>query len=109
MDCANNLWFYSLCADTLDFLFLQFLTGKAQDQLLQDGLSGGRLPNTPVILFSSEKQEREFISELKQNPVTVEAYHGQIVGENDSMINEQDRNIIGFSEAVIKRFSEWKT
>ena len=39
---AKDLWFFSLSADTLEFLFLQFLTGTERDQLLQDGLGGGR-------------------------------------------------------------------
>ena len=29
---AKDLWFFSLCADTFDFRFLQFLTGAERDQ-----------------------------------------------------------------------------
>lgn len=58
-DLAKDLWFFSLCAGTIDFLFLQFLTGTAKDQLLRDEPSGGRLPTVPVILFrSGEEQKR---------------------------------------------------
>ena len=99
---------FSLCADTLDFLFLQFLTGTAQDRLLQDGLSGGRLPNVPVILFRSDEEEEAFKEDLERNPVTVEGRHDAVFGQNESMISEQDKKIIAFSEAVIERLNEWR-
>ena len=66
VNSTKDLWFFSLCADTLDFLFLQFLTGTAQDRLLQDGLSGGRLPNVPVILFRSDEEEGAFKEDLER-------------------------------------------
>ena len=62
VDYTKDLWFFSLCADTLEFLFLQFLTGTERDQLLQDGLSGGRSPNVPVILFRSDEERQAFNS-----------------------------------------------
>lgn len=108
VDRTNNLWFFSLCADTLEFLFLRFLTGTAKDQLLQDGLSRGRLPKVPVVLFSSGEQKQAFIKDLKRDPVRIGERHDQIGGRNISAISEQDRKIIAFSEAVIERFSEWK-
>ena len=108
VDSTQELWFFSLCADTFDFLFLQFLTGTAQDQLLKDGLSGGRLPNVPVILFLSSAEEQAFIENLERNPVTVEGQHDHVVGQNDPMISKRDRKIIAFSEAVIERLSEWR-
>ena len=107
VDSTKDLWFFSLCADTLDFLFLQFLTGTVQDELLQDGLSGGRLPNVPVILFRSGDEQQAFKEDLERNPVTVEERHDLVFGQNDPMISEQDRKIIAFSEAVFERFSEW--
>ena len=108
VDSTKDLWFFSLCADTLDFLFLQFLSGTVQDQLLQDGLSGGRLPNVPVILFRSSQERQAFEEDLERNPVTIEGQHGLVFGQNDPMISEQDRKIIAFSEAVIERFNEWR-
>ena len=109
VDYAKDLWFFSLSADTLEFLFLQFLTGTEREQLLQDGLSGGRGPNVPVILFRSAEERQSFKEELERNPVTVEGWHDLVFGQNDPMITEQDRNIIAFSKAVIERFSEWRT
>ena len=108
VDPTKDLWFFSLCADTLDFLFLQFLTGTVQDQLLQDGLSGGRLPKVPVVLFFSVEEEQSFIEELERNPVTVEGRHDHVAWQNDPMISEQDKKILAFSEAVIERFSAWR-
>ena len=105
---GKDLWFFSLCADTLEFLFLQFLTNTERDQLLQDGLSGGRLPNVPVILFRSGEEQQAFEEDLERNPVTVEGRHDLVSGQNDPMISEQDRKIIAFSEAVIERFNEWR-
>ena len=109
VDDAKDLWFFSLCADTFEFLFLQFLTRTERDQLLQDGLSGGRTPNVPVILFCSDEERQEFKKELECNPVTVEGRHNIVFGQNDPMISEQDRKIIAFSTAVIERFSEWRS
>ena len=107
-DNAKGLRFYSLSADTLEFLFLQFLTRTKEEQLLQDGLSGGRNPNAPVILFRSGEERQSFKEELEHNPVTVEARHDGVFRKNDPMITEQDRKIIAFSNAVIERFSEWR-
>ena len=109
VDYTKDLWFFSLCADTLEFRFLQFLTGTERDQLLQDGLSGGRSPNVPVILFRSDEERQAFEEELERNPVTVEGRHDIVFGQqNDPMISEQDRKIIAFSKAVIERFGEWR-
>ena len=47
-----------LRADTLEFLFPQFLTGVEREQLLQEGLSGGRRPTVPVILFRSGEEHQ---------------------------------------------------
>ena len=105
---TKDLWFFSLCADTFDFRFLQFLTGAERDQLLQDGLSGGRSPNVPVILFRSDEERQAFKEDLERNPVTAERQHDTVFAQNDPMISEQDRKIIAFSNAVIERFSEWK-
>lgn len=106
--CGNDRWFFSLCAGTLKFRFLQFLTGSEREQLLRDGLCGGRgLLRMPVIIFSSREQRRAFIEELKRNPVTVEERPDRIFRENDPMISEQDRKIIAFSNAVFERFCEW--
>ena len=98
-----------MCADTLEFLLLQFLTRTERDKLLQDGLNGGRGLNVPVILFRSEAERQAFKEELERNPVTVEDRHDIVFGHNDPMISEQDRKIIAFSKSVIERFSEWMT
>ena len=107
-DYAEDLWFFSLSADTPEFLFLQFLTETEGEQLLQNGLSGGRKPNAPVILFRSGEERQSFKEELEHNPVTVEARHDVVFRQNDPMITEHDRKIIAFSKAVIERFSEWR-
>ena len=108
VDHVKNLWFFSLCADTLEFLFLQFLTHTDRGQLLQNGLSGGRTPNVPVVLFDSGDERQSFHEELERNPVTVEKRH-DIVGEtNDPVISVQDRRIVAYSTAVIEHFSEWR-
>ena len=106
---AEDLRFYWLSADTLDFLFLQFLTRTKEEQLLQDGLSGRTGANMPVILFRSSEERQLFKEELEHNPVTVEARHDVVFRQNDPMITEHDRKIIAFSKAVIERFSEWRT
>ncbi len=108
-DYAKDLWFFSLSADTLEFLFLQFLTRTEEEQLLRGGLSGGRKSNAPVILFCSGEEHQSFKEELEHNPVTVEAWHDVVSFiQNDPMITEQDRKIIAFSNAVIERLSEWR-
>ena len=78
---AKDLWFFSLCADTFDFRFLQFLTGAERDQLLQDGLSGGRSPNVPVILFRSDEERQAFKEDLERNPVTAERQHDTVFAQ----------------------------
>ena len=108
VDFAKDLWFFSLSADTLEFLFLQFLTGAGRDQLLQDGLIDGRRRNVPVILFHSGEEHQAFIEELECNPVTIETRHAFIAGKNDPEISKQDRRIIAFSKAIMERFSEWR-
>ena len=108
VDFSKDLWFFSLSADTLEFLFLQFLTGVDRDQLLQDGLSGGRGKTVPVIIFGSGEERQAFIEELNCNPVTIEARHTVVGREIDSRISEQDRRIIAFSNAVMERYSEWR-
>ena len=108
VDISEDLWFFSLNADTLEFLFLQFLTGVDGDQLLQDGLSGGRGKTVPVIMFRSGDERQAFVEELEYNPVTIETRHTFVGSENDSRISEQDRRIIAFSNAVMERYSEWR-
>ena len=97
-----------LRADTLEFLFPQFLTGVEREQLLQEGLSGGRRPTVPVILFRSDEEHQAFIEELKCNPLTIEKRHAFIASKNDPEISAQDRRTIAFGRAVMERFSEWK-
>ena len=109
VDLAKDLWFFSLCAGTIDFLFLQFLTGTAKDQLLRDEPSGGRLPTVPVILFRSGEEQKAFEDDLKRDPVTVEERHDHVFAHGDPTISEQDRKKIAFSSAVVERFGEWKT
>ena len=108
VDIVKDLRFFSLSADTIEFLFLQFLTGVERDQLLQDGLSGGRGPTVPVILFRSGEEHQAFIEELECNPVTIETRHAFIGSKTDPEINEQDRRIIAFCKAVMERFGEWR-
>lgn len=108
VDFSEALWFFSLSADTLEFLFLQFLTGVDGDQILQDGLSGGRGKSVPVIIFRSGDERQAFVEELKYNPVTIETRHAFVGIKNDSRISEQDRRIIAFSNAVMERFNEWR-
>ena len=108
VDFSEALWFFSLSADTLEFLFLQFLTGVDGDQILQDGLSGGRGKSVPVIIFRSGDERQAFVEELKYNPVTIETRHTFVGIKNDSRISEQDRRIIAFSNAVMERFNEWR-
>ena len=109
VDHADDLWFFSLCADTLEFLFLQFLTGTERDQLLEHGLSGGRGFDVPVLLFRSSEERPTFEEELERNPVTVEEWHAGTIGHSDPMVSEQDKRIIAFSRAVIERYCEWRT
>ena len=108
VDFTKSLWFFSLCAETLDFLFLQFLTGVDRQELVQHGLSGGRSPNVPVIIFSSDDEREAFTEELKCNPVKIEGQQDTTFGPRDPMITEQDRKVIAYSKAVIERFSEWR-
>ena len=108
VDFSKGLGFFSLSADTFEFLFLQFLTGVERDQLLQNGLSDGRRCSVPVILFRSGEEHQAFIEELERNPVTIETRHAFIVSKNDLEISEQDRRIIAFGKAVIEHFSEWR-
>ena len=105
---AKSLWFFSLCADTLEFLFLQFLTRTELDELLKNGLIDGRGRNVPVILFRSDEECQAFKQELERSPVTGEGRHDLITGPNDPMINEQDRRIIAYSNAVQERLSKWR-
>ena len=105
---AKGLWFFSLSADTLQFLFLQFLTRRERDKLLKNGLIDGRGRKVPVVLFRSDEERQTFEQELERSPVTGEGRHDLIIGPNDPMISEQDRRIIAFSEAVIERYSEWR-
>lgn len=108
VDSSEALWFFSLSADTLEFLFLQFLTGVDGDQLLRGGLRGGRGITVPVIIFRSGDERQAFVEELNCNPVTIETRHTFVGIKNDSRISEQDRRIIAFSNAVIERFNEWR-
>lgn len=105
---TETVWFFSLCADTLEFVFLQFLTSQGRNQLLRNGLSGGRLPNVPVALFWSSKEKEAFIKELERNPLAVEERHNHVGSGDDSEVSEQDRRIIAFSNAVIERLKEWR-
>ena len=105
---AKSLWFFSLCADTLEFLFLQFLTRRERDELLKNGLIDGRGRNVPVILFRSDEECQAFKQELERSPVTGEGRHDLIIGSNDPMINEQDRRIIAYNNAVQERLSKWR-
>ena len=102
---GTGLWFFSLSADTLEFLFLQFLTGKAKDQLLRDGVSDGRGQTMPVVLFCSGEEQQAFEEDLKRSPVTVEKRHAHRIVQD---VSPQDRKIVAFSRAVVERFGEWK-
>lgn len=108
IDHDNYLWFYSLTADTLEFLFLQFLTGASQDQLLQEGLSGGRVADMPVAIFRSAEERRDFLEELESNPVGPAEWQDLVVDNGDPVISEQDKRIVAVSKAIMTRFVEWK-
>ena len=104
----SDRWFFSLCAGTFDFRFLQFLTGRKREQLLRYGLSDGRGLSVPVILFRSDLERQAFTEELKRETVTVEERHHGCFLEDDPIISQKDREIIAFSNAVIERFGEWR-
>ena len=108
VDSGKDLKFFSLSADTLEFLFLQFLTRRERDELLKNGLIDGRGRNVPVILFRSDEERQTFKQELERSPVTGEGRHDLIIGPNDPMISEQDRRIIAYSNAVEERLSKWR-
>ncbi len=108
VDIAKDLWIFSLSADTLEFRFLQFLTGGGRDRLLRDGLSDGRGVTVPVLLFRSGEERQAFMDELTREPVKVEARHALGGARNDPEISEQDRRIVAFSRAVMERFNEWR-
>ena len=105
---TRDLWFFSLCGDTLEFVLLQFLTAQGRDQLLRNGLSGGRLPKAPVILFCSREENEAFIKDLERNPVAVKEGHKHVSVKDDPEVSEQDTVIIAFSNAVIERLEEWR-
>ena len=105
---SEKLWFFSLSADTLEFRFLQFLTGAARARLLEDGLRDGRGATVPVILFRSGEERQAFLNELTREPVNVEARHALISAGNDPEIREQDRIIVAFSRAVMERLTKWR-
>ena len=102
---GSGLWYFSLCAGTLEFLFLQFLTGTAKDQLLRDGLSDGRGRTMPVVLFCSGEEEQAFEEDLKLSPVTVEERHVHGLAHS---VSKQDKEVVAFSRAVVERFIDWK-
>ena len=104
----DGLHFFSLCADTLEFLFLQFLTGKDGTRLMQDGLPHGRGTNLPVIIFRSGEESRMFQDELRCNPVTDEERRRFTIEWSDPMVNELDRKIIAYSRTVNERLIEWR-
>ena len=108
VDPTKDLWFFFLCADTLEFRLLQFLTRRAKDELLENGLSDRTGFNVPVAFFVSKEEKQAFIEELECNAVTVEERHEEIIVQNDPMVKEQDRRIIAFSRAVIERLGEWR-
>ena len=108
VDDVEGLWFYSLCADTVEFLFLQFLTGTERGKLLEHGLSGARGFEVPVLLFRSREERRQFEEELERNPVIVEEWQDGTFGYIDSTVSEHDKRIIAFSRAVKERYREWK-
>lgn len=109
LNYRRDLWFFSLCSETIEFALLQLLTEQPRDQLLQDGLSGGRLRNpAPVVLFFSRNEQEAFVEELEQNPVAVKDCHKHVGSENDLEVSEDDRRIIAFSNAVIERLKEWR-
>ena len=108
VDVTEDLWFFSLSADTLEFRFLQFLTGTARERLLQDGLRDGRGATVPVLLFRSGDERRAFVKDLTLKPVNIEVRHALVGAKNDPEIREQDWRIVAFSRAVVERFSEWK-
>ena len=105
----SDVRFFSLCGETLEFALLQLLTEQCGGKLLQDGLSGVRLPNMTVVLFSSREEEEAFVVELEQNPVVVEDRHNCLVhSDDDPEISEDDKRIIAFSNAVIERLKQWR-
>ena len=112
VDSTPNLWFFALCADTFEFCLLEFLTKKGRDELLNDGLSGGRSAKpAPVVLFRSGSEEESFVGELNRNPVdpmSTKEDEKDVCSNDYPMVTEDDKNIIGFSRSVIRRLREWR-
>ncbi len=105
----GQLWFHSLCANTLEFDLLSFFTRKRRGELLKVGLlPGGRLPVVPVILFRSESEKEAFVQENEIGPVTHEDYSRFVIPQFGSEVSGTDVRLVTFAIAAANRFLEWR-
>lgn len=106
---SDDLWFFSFSASELDFIFLQFFTRKNGHELLDQGLSGGRSAQLPIIVFSSDSEKTDFINSLRESPIQIFQQHQFTRRPNDPTISEQDCRIVTYCRAIIDRFRAWKS
>lgn len=105
---SGEKWYYSLCADDLDFFLLPLLTGRSKDEILEDGRFHSRLSDVPVCVFKSHQEKSSFQVYLAQRPIEPSELKPHIPYMSDGLVTAKDEEIISYSNAVIRRLNEYR-
>ena len=105
---AERRWFYSLCADEYDFYLAPLLTKRSKEEILKTGQFGSRGGRVPVAIFKSKQEQSQFEVFLTQRPIEDDELVNFPSRDNDPYINETDKEIISYSNAVLERLAEYR-
>ncbi|MDF3023075.1 MAG: hypothetical protein K0R10_436 [Alphaproteobacteria bacterium] len=101
-------WYYSLCADDLDFYLLPLLTNRAISDIIMTGEFNSRLGKIPVAVFASEQEKSRFEVYLTQRPIEEDEIKKFPARPLEKYIKEVDLQIIAYSKAVLERLEEYR-
>lgn len=101
-------WYFSLCADDLEFHLLPLFERRTKDEIVRTGqLSSGR-KNMPVAIFGSWVEKEKFSEFLLGEPITDEELSSFEYKTFESTVSDTDKKIIIYSRAVLQRLENFR-
>ena len=105
---SDELYFYSYCADTIDFLLLQFLLKQNKSEILNSGINSMRSGDIPIVIFETQNEKDDFLSSITSDCIDlddIDVYYNQ----SDPLVTMHDRRIIEYTRLIKRIYDDKKS